>query len=318
MSAPLLTLRGLTAGYGGVPAAADVSFTLERGEILCIVGESGCGKSTLLKAIQGVSPGPEILSGALLLGDADLTSLPLRERRRLCAARMGMVYQSPGAAFDPIRSYRRQFIETLKSHGKYSPAEFRDRAGDTLARLGLEDPKRALDACPWELSGGMNQRMAMALALLLDQELLLADEPTSALDATVQLQTASELKALRDRGDMGQILVTHDLGLARYLADRIGVMYAGRLVELGPAEAVLREPRHPYTRALTAAVPGLDGRLPQALPGQPPSEGPGTGGCPFLPRCGEAEAACAHASCALLPAGEGHCTACVRKGGKAG
>ena len=309
-----LEVRDLSAGYGGGPAIADISFTLERGENLCLVGESGCGKSTLLRAIMGTDPDLRLLSGSIRLEGTELTALSPRERLRFVTRRCGMVFQSPGAAFNPIRSYRSQFIETLKSSGKYDRESFLSRSVTALSRLGLEEPLRVLDSCPYALSGGMNQRVALALALLLGQELLLADEPTSALDATIQLQAAAELRSLREAADMAQIVVTHNLALARYLGGRIGVMYAGRLAELGPAEALLRDPRHPYTRALMAAIPGLDGKLPLPLKGQPPAEGPAVPGCPFFPRCSLAVPACREAVPAGSEVAEDHWSACRRTG----
>ena len=313
----LLRVRGLSAGYGDGCTVKDVSFSLRAGEILCIVGESGCGKSTLLRALLGSAPGLRIRSGELRLEGVDLLRLPPRQRQRLSARHMGVVFQRPGAAFNPIRSYRAQFIETLKSHGKYRAAAFEREAGEAFEKLGLSDCRRLLAACPYELSGGMNQRVGLALAMLLKQEILLADEPTSALDATIQLQVAEELKRLRDLSGMAMIVVTHNLALARFLGDRIGVMYAGRLAELGRAGDVLSSPLHPYTRCLLAAIPSLDGHMPQGLEGQPPADGPREKGCEFLPRCPRAGAACGEAAYALREAAEGHFVSCaLREGGE--
>ena len=311
----ILTVNGLTAGYGSHSSIADVSFTLRRGEILCLVGESGCGKSTLLRALLGVTPKLRIHSGSVCLDGTELTALPDKQRRALCTARMGMVFQGPGASFMPIRTYRAQFIETLKCHGKYDPAAFDDQAAEMLARLSLPDAKRVLDSCPFELSGGMNQRVALALALLLGQELLLADEPTSALDATVQLQVAKELRRLREAEGLSQIIVTHNLALAEFLGDRIAVLYGGRLVELGPARALAAAPAHPYTRSLMAAIPALDGRMPAPLPGQPPLGGPGAAGCGFADRCPLARDGCREAPYALREVSQGHFSACCAEGG---
>ena len=220
----ILTVSGLSAGYGAHNSIADVSFQLRRGEILCLVGESGCGKSTLLRALLGVTPKLGITAGSVSLDGTELTALQDKARRAFTTERMGTVSQDPGASFMPIRTYRAQFIETLKCHGKYDPATFDAQAAEMLSRLSLTEARRVLDSCPFELSGGMNQRVALALALLLGQELLLADEPISALDATVGLQVAEELKRLRDEQGIAQLVVTHSLALARHLADRIGVM----------------------------------------------------------------------------------------------
>lgn len=317
MREDILALKDLSAGYGDRAAVAGVSLSLARGEILCVVGESGCGKSTQLKAILGTEPGLRLLSGSVLLSGEDLGKLREKERRKLCAARIGMVFQDPGSAFNPIRSYRKQFIETLRSRGSYDAASFTDRAAEALGKLGLTDHRRILASCPYELSGGMNQRVALALSLLLGQEALLADEPTSALDATVQLQVAGELRRLREENGISQIIVTHNLALAEYLGDRIAVMYAGRLAELGPARAVTGASRHPYTRSLMAAIPSLDGRMPTPLPGSPPLSGPGETGCGFAPRCPRATAACRERPYALRDLGGGHLTACALEEGGA-
>ena len=311
MSGGILTVSHLTVGYGERPAAADVSFSLRRGEILCLVGESGCGKSTLLKALLA-APEVRLFSGSINLEGTELSALPEKDRRKVCCERMGIVFQTPEAAFNPIRSYRRQFAETLKSHGRYDAAAFDKLAEEAFLKVELTDWRRVLAECPYALSGGMNQRAALALALLLGQEILLCDEPTSALDATIQLQVAKELKRLRDRNRVTQILVTHNLALAGFLADRIGVMYAGRLVELGRASDVLQHPVHPYTRSLIAAVPGLDGRMPIGLPGSPPMYGPSERGCEFRDRCPLAGADCARRAYVPERVGEGHAASCSR------
>ena len=260
-NAAFLEVTGLCAGYGERDVLTDISFTLEKGETLCLVGESGCGKSTLLRAILGTDSDLCIRSGSILLEGMDLLALPPKKRLEVTTRRFAMVFQNPGSAFNPIRQYGRQFIEALKSQGKYDKVAFFSQAEDALGRLGLGEAKRVLASCPYELSGGMNQRVSLALALLMRQDLLLADEPTSALDATIQRQVAEELKGLQDKG-MTQIIVTHNLALAKFLGSRIGVLYAGRLVELEPAQELLTAPKHPYTQALMGAVPRLDGRMP--------------------------------------------------------
>ena len=310
-TAPVLTADHVSAGYGDRIAAADVSFSLNRGEILCLVGESGCGKSTVLKALVS-SPEVRVHSGRISLCGTDLDSLSREKRRSLCSEMIGMVFQSPGGAFNPIRSYGKQFKETLISHGKYDASSFNHRAAEAFARVELTDWKRILHECPYALSGGMNQRAALALAMLLGQDILFCDEPTSALDATIQLQVAGELKKLRDENGVTQIIVTHNLALARFLADRIGVMYAGRLVELGEAKDLLRHPRHPYTRSLMAAIPALNGRMPGGLPGQPPLAGPAGSGCEFRERCPCACEDCDALQYELSLVNSGHYAACCR------
>ena len=313
MNDVILSVSNLTVGYGDHPAASDVSFSLQKGEILCLVGESGCGKSTVLKALMA-APEIRLLDGSITLGETILSELPLRQRRKICCDRMGIVFQSPEATFNPIRSYRKQFIETLKSHGCYNRAAFEDQVAEAFLKVELTDWKRVLNECPYALSGGMNQRVALALALLLEQEILLCDEPTSALDATIQLQVAKELRRLRDRNGVTQIIVTHNLALARFLANHIGVMYAGRLVELGRAEDVLHDPQHPYTKSLIAAVPKLDGEMPFGLPGSPPMTGPSETGCEFHDRCPAAADGCAERCYVLRDLGGEHYASCCGRG----
>ena len=316
-SAPVLTVKDLSAGYGAGRMVADISFTLGPGEILCLVGESGCGKSTLLKAVMGTTPGLQVLSGEIVLEGQSLLSLPQKERQRICVNKFGLVSQSPGASFNPIRSYRKQFTETLKSHGKYDKSTFDASVEAAFGKMGLTEWRRILACCPYEMSGGMNQRIALSLALLLEQDILLADEPTSALDATIQLQVAQELLRLRDVSGMAQIIVTHNLALAEFLADRIGVMYAGRLVEMGTPAQVLGAPRHAYTRALIAAIPTLQGNMPTGLAGAPPLSGPSETGCEFAPRCPVCADGCSEKSYALVDTGGGHLVTCQSGGGAA-
>ena len=311
---PLLVVDGLSAGYGPDRVIADISFSLRPGEILCLVGESGCGKSTLLKALHGTSPGLRIHSGEIVLEGVALSGFSARESQKLRCDRIGFVFQNPGSAFNPIRSYRKQFIETLKSHRRYDPSAFDDAVHSAFSKLSLKNGERILNSCPYEMSGGMNQRVALALALLLDQKILFADEPTSALDATIQRRVADELRLMRDSSGIAQIIVTHNLALAQYLGDRIGVMYAGRLVELGACADVIEHPAHGYTECLLSAVPTLKGGLPASVPGQPPGVVSGEG-CAFFERCPRRGPECALTRYRLFDAGNGHYSSCVRING---
>lgn len=259
----ILSLEGLCAGYGGEDVISDISLSLAPGEALCVVGPSGCGKSTLLKAVIGVFDRPVITGGDIVFDSCRLSGLSPKQRRELTTAGMGLIFQSPGSAFNPIRSYKKQFIETLKSHGKYDKAAFIPTVREVFERLDLPDCERILASCPYEMSGGMNQRIALSLTMLMQQKLLLADEPTSALDAVTRRTVADELNDMRSLG-IAQIIVTHDLALAAYTADRIAVMHRGQIVELAPAQELVSEPAHPYTKALLSAVPRLDGRLPSS------------------------------------------------------
>lgn len=254
----LLRAMDLSAGYGGEDVIKKLSFELKRGEILCVVGESGCGKTTLLRALLGSAGRVETTGGSLEIAGKAITGDARHED-------VGMIPQNPAAAFNPIRSYKKQFAETLKSHGKYEAGSFVEQCLDTLGALGLTDAERILKSCPCQLSGGMNQRMAIALCLMMEYELLLCDEPTSALDTVLRLKTAQELMRLRSLGRIGQIVVTHDLALARMIADKTAVMCKGRFTEYGRTDEVLRSPVHRYTQSLIAASPKLGGRIPESL-----------------------------------------------------
>ena len=254
----LLRATDLSAGYGGEDVIKKLSFELERGEILCVVGESGCGKTTLLRALLGSAGRVETTGGSLEIAGKAIMGDARHED-------VGMRPQNPAAAFNPIRSYKKQFAETLKSHGKYEAGSFVEQCLDTLGALGLTDAERILKSCPCQLSGGMNQRMAIALCLMMEYELLLCDEPTSALDTVLRLKTAQELMRLRSLGRIGQIVVTHDLALARMIADKTAVMCKGRFTEYGRTDEVLRSPVHRYTQSLIAASPKLGGRIPESL-----------------------------------------------------
>ena len=254
----LLRATDLSAGYGGEDVIKKLSFELERGEILCVVGESGCGKTTLLRALLGSAGRVETTGGSLEIAGKAIRGDARHED-------VGMIPQNPAAAFNPIRSYKKQFAETLKSHGKYEAGSFVEQCLDTLGALGLTDAERILKSCPCQLSGGMNQRMAIALCLMMEYELLLCDEPTSALDTVLRLKTAQELMRLRSLGRIGQIVVTHDLALARMIADKTAVMCKGRFTEYGRTDEVLRSPVHRYTQSLIAASPKLGGCIPESL-----------------------------------------------------
>ena len=227
----LLRATDLSAGYGGEDVIKKLSFELKRGEILCVVGESGCGKTTLLRALLGSAGRVETTGGSLEIAGKAIMGDARHED-------VGMIPQNPAAAFNPIRSYKKQFAETLKSHGKYEAGSFVEQCLDTLGALGLTDTERILKSCPCQLSGGMNQRMAIALCLMMEYELLLCDEPTSALDTVLRLKTAQELMRLRSLGRIGQIVVTHDLALARMIADKTAVMCKGRFTEYGRTDEV--------------------------------------------------------------------------------
>lgn len=282
---PLLSVRDLAVTFrtrsGGVPAVREVSFDLARGEVLGLVGESGSGKSTLLTALMRMLPrNAEITGGRIGFAGADLVSLKEDGMRRLRGERIGLIPQRPMTSLSPSTSVGRQ----LRWHlGDIGDGELRE----LLTGVGLGTVLDRLDGHPFEFSGGQLQRLLIAVAALGKQpDLLLADEPTTTLDATVQAQVLRLLLELRERTGLSMVFVTHDLGVISQVSDRIGVMYAGLLVELAPARSVLETPRHPYTRALLEAVPGRGRR------GEPLRTIPGSvtganrlAGCPFAPRC---------------------------------
>ena len=254
----LLRIDHLTAGYGGNAVIHDICLALQPGEVLGIVGESGSGKSTLLKAvaqIRGLST--EIHAGTVTLNGQDISALSERARRSLRGEEIAMVFQYAGASLNPSRTIGTQLKETMRAHADFSDPEIRQRAAEAFSGMGFPDTDRILTAYPFELSGGMAQRAAIALAVILRPQLLLADEPTSALDATIQLQVLDELHALKERTGTAILLITHNIGVVRHIADRVAVMRRGCIVEQGTTEEVLGDPQDAYTRSLLAAVPKM-------------------------------------------------------------
>ena len=254
----LLRIDHLTAGYDGDAVIEDISINLHTGEVLGIVGESGSGKSTLLKAIvqiRGLST--EIHAGTVFFDTKNLAVLSEGERRRLRGEEIAMVFQYAGASLNPARRIGTQLVETMRAHTDLSREEIYARAAEVFGGMGFPDVSRILAAYPFELSGGMAQRAAIALAVILRPQLLLADEPTSALDATIQLQVLDELRALKERTGTAILLITHNIGVVRHIADRVAVMCKGKIVEQGAVTEVLGNPQHPYTRELLAAVPKM-------------------------------------------------------------
>lgn len=292
--ATILAVEKLNVSYNGTMILKDLTLELEKGEILGIVGESGSGKSTLLKAMIGLlGDNGCVESGRLEFDGIDLLRIPKEELRRIRGTRLGMVFQNPGMSFNPIRKIGVQFLEALRNHGKVDKADATRQILDIFSRLSLRDGEKILNSYPFELSGGMNQRVAIALAMVMYPEMLLADEPTSALDVTVQAQCVRELMELRNQLGTTIILVTHNMGVVSYMADKIAVMYGGNLVEYGRKTDVLKNPQHPYTKALIRAIPAIGGGPLVGIPGCPPTFGERHDGCPFAPRCATARPACA-------------------------
>lgn len=334
MSEPILSVRDLTIEYKtgrrtAVAAARDVSFDLYPGQSLALVGESGCGKTTLGLGLLRLLPRlGRVSSGEIVyrLKDgtsADITTLAGEDLRRFRWHEAAMVFQGAMNSFNPVLRVGEHFTDTLRSHEgerRRSRAEITERATELLRMVRLE-PGRVLKSFPHELSGGMRQRILIALALALEPRVLVLDEPTTALDILTQRSIVEQLHELRERLGFAMIFITHDLGLAAELADRVATMYAGRIIEAGTADDVFYEPRHPYTVGLIRAVPPVIGDLPElsSIPGSPPSLADLPSGCAFHPRCAWAVEACAATRpslTVLTPRARdgGHAAACLRAG----
>jgi oligopeptide/dipeptide ABC transporter ATP-binding protein len=319
-----LSVEDLTVTFRGkardVEAVRGVSFSLVAGRTLVLLGESGSGKSVTARSILRLHGPSAHIGGSIRLGDDELTSLPERVMRQLRGAAIGVVAQDPSASLDPLRRVGRQIVEVLERHGIVSAADkARAHAGDLLRRVGINDPERVLRAYPFELSGGIRQRVAIAIAIACRPRVLIADEPTTALDVTVQAQVLELFVELQRELDMALLLVTHDIGVARAVGDEIAVMYAGRLVETGPVDAVLSAPAHPYTAGLLDALPtpGVPRGELLAIPGRPPGPDVVVADtvCAFAPRCRFATPACVAHRPPLAEVAPGRRGACDVVGG---
>jgi peptide/nickel transport system ATP-binding protein len=280
---------------GRLPAVDDVSFSLDRGQILGIVGESGSGKSVTGFSIMGlIDPPGRIVSGSILYRGRDLTQLRSAELRPLRGNRIAMIFQDPMMTLNPVLRIDVQMIETVLAHERVSRAQARGRARNALGMMGIPSPEERLRAYPHQLSGGMRQRVAIAIAMLHHPDLIIADEPTTALDVTIQAQILSEVQHLVRQYGTALIWITHDLSVVAGLADDLAVMYAGRIVEHGRIDAVLGRPMHPYTIGLIDSLPSRNtrGRRLRQIPGMPPNMYSLPQGCAFAPRCARATAAC--------------------------
>jgi peptide/nickel transport system ATP-binding protein len=294
----LLHVQSLTTVFdvGGraLPAVDGVSFEVRKGETLGLVGESGSGKSmTALSILRLVQPPGRIAGGRILFQGRDLMTLAEREMRRVRGAGIALVFQEPATALNPVFTVGDQIAEAMRVHGIGTRAEAKRRAVELLDAVRVADPGRAALSYPHELSGGMRQRVLIAMALSCRPSLVIADEPTTALDATIQAQVLDLLREMRRQFDLSMLLVSHDLGIVAETADRMAVMYAGRIVEQGPVRSVFASPAHPYTKGLLASIPrrGAGGRL-AAIEGAVPAISELPPGCAFAPRCPDAIAVC--------------------------
>jgi oligopeptide/dipeptide ABC transporter ATP-binding protein len=296
---PLLEIRDLRTAFPGERGRRDsspvhvvdgISFDLDRGEVLALVGESGSGKSmTALSALRLVPKPGRVVAGQVRLAGQDLLELSVGEMRRIRGKRIAMIFQEPMTALNPVLRVGDQVIEAIQLHEPVSRVEARARTRALFAEVGIPDPDERLDAYPHQLSGGLKQRVMIAMALSTRPEILIADEPTTALDVTIQAQILGLLRVLQRERGTAILLITHDLGIVNELADRVAVMYAGRLVELAARSDLFSNPLHPYTRGLLASIPGLatPGSRLHEIPGVVPSAGRWPKGCRFSPRCSE-------------------------------
>jgi len=320
MKNPLLEVRSLTTRFftedGVVRAVEDVSFEIFPGEILSLVGESGCGKSvtglSLLRLIS-IPPG-KIVSGELLFDGRDLMELEEKEMERVRGNDISMIFQEPMTSLNPVFTIGNQIMEALQLHQNLDKKEARKKAIEMLGRVRIPSPEVRIDSYPHQLSGGMRQRAMIAMALSCQPKLLIADEPTTALDVTIQAQVLRLLKEIQSEMGMAVMLITHDLGVVAEIADRVAVMYAGRIVETGPIEAIFGEMRHPYTKGLWESIPQLKEkrRRLNAITGQVPDPMNLPAGCKFHPRCYLMIDDCKKEEPPLYPVNGKHFSRCLR------
>jgi oligopeptide transport system ATP-binding protein len=296
---PRLEVRGLRvrlpSSKGLVTVVEDVGYQVFPGQVMGIAGESGSGKTLSVLALIGLLPAGAVIDGTAIYGERDLFKLSQTEMRKLRGRHVAMVFQDPMTSLHPMMTIERQLTEHAKQHLRLSHHDARDRAIELLREVRLPDPVGALHLYPHQFSGGMRQRIAIAMALICGPELLIADEPTTALDVTVQAGILRLLSKLRERLNLSILLITHDLGVLASIADQVCVLYAGRIVELGPAREIIGRPRHPYTAALLASIPHPKAGRATALVsigGLAPTPESRPAGCAFHPRCRYARATC--------------------------
>ncbi|MBI2760023.1 MAG: ABC transporter ATP-binding protein [Chloroflexi bacterium] len=316
---PLLEVRNLKTEFktraGPLRAVNDVSFRLGGGRVLAVLGESGSGKSVMLRTILGIQAKTARVSGEVIMRGTNLLTLSAKERERIRGDWLSMVFQDPMTALDPVYTVEQQIVETLRRHKRMSRDDAARRARELLELVQIPSPEQRLKSYPFELSGGMRQRVVIAMALACEPSLLLADEPTTALDVTVQARVLDLLRGLQRDLGMSVIIVTHDLAVAAELADDVAVMYAGRIVESGSVRQVIKHPSHPYTRGLLEANvrPGQHDR-PEAIPGAPPNLAYLPLGCSFAPRCRHARPECREAFPGERLMEAGHVARCIIAG----
>jgi peptide/nickel transport system ATP-binding protein/oligopeptide transport system ATP-binding protein len=317
--APVLEVSDLRTVFatrdGEVHAVNGVSFAISPGELLGVVGESGSGKSVTMMSLMGLLPSPPatITGGSIRYQGREVRQMSEREMRHLRGGEIGFVFQDPMTSLNPVFTVGYQLVEPIRVHMGLSKAAARDRAAELLSLVGIPDARSRLNDYPHQFSGGMRQRVMIAIALSCDPKVLIADEPTTALDVTIQAQILEIVRELRHRLGMGIIWITHDLGLVAGIADRVIVMYAGQVAEHGTVEEIFSDPQHPYTRALLGTVPNVAGpreRRLRTIEGQPPILMEQPGFCPFFARCPHVFNRCRVANPPRIPVGGDHDVAC--------
>jgi len=319
--AKLLEVRNLTTQFftsaGTVQAVDEISFDIDEGETVAVVGESGCGKSVSALSILRLIPWPpgKIVAGTIHFLEQDLLALSDQEIRKIRGRQISMVFQEPMTSLNPVLTIGLQLTETMMHHLGLSAEKAHQRAAELLTMVGISEPERRLSQFPHHLSGGMRQRVMIALALSCEPKLIIADEPTTALDVTIQAQILELMKDLTKQLGVALIVITHNLGVVARYADRVNVMYAGKMIEMGRARQIYHDPRHPYTLGLLASVPRMDqprGNRLVPIEGQPPDLTRLDNGCAFRPRCRFAADRCATEFPALEIVDDGHSAACWR------
>jgi oligopeptide/dipeptide ABC transporter ATP-binding protein len=317
---PLLEVKSLRTSFfteaGEVRAVDGVSFSVAPGKLLGIVGESGSGKSASMLSIMRLLPeSARIVSGEIIFEDQDLLKLSETEMRHVRGARIAMIFQEPMTSLNPVFTIGSQIGEAVRLHQRTDRAETRNRTIEALRMVGIADPERRIDDYPHQLSGGMRQRVMIAMALSCNPRLLIADEPTTALDVTIQAQILDLIAELQSRLGLAVILVTHDLGIVSEYADDVTILYAARVMEEAPTAELFRNPLNPYTRGLLESIPGIDGNLKrrlQAIPGSIPSALHPPAGCRFHPRCPRVIPKCSEVEPPLENKAPNHYVACIR------
>ena len=295
----ILKVNGLKTYFyqaSGISKAVDgVSFSLRQGTTMGIVGESGSGKSVTSASVMRLMPSKtgKIVDGSIIFDGVDIRNLSEAQMEKFRGDECCMIFQNPMTSLDPVFKIGHQMVEMIREHEKISKKDAWAKAVEALKLVGIPEAEKRMDAYPHELSGGMNQRVALALAILMNPKLILADEPTSALDVTVQAQVIKQMRQLRESYHTAMLVVTHNMGVVAQLCDKVGVLYAGRIVEWGSVEDILEHPKHPYTQALISAIPEMNGEDPTGIPGSPKEFTKEEIGCDFAPRCTKAKENCA-------------------------